>query len=56
MAVEINEGREGKPVGTLFVVGDARKVIQSSHSTGFDPVVDTIVVNGSLTMVAFGKG
>ena len=39
MAVEIGrEGREGKPVGTLFVVGDARKVIQSSHSTGFDPV------------------
>ncbi|MFN7814371.1 MAG: DNA integrity scanning protein DisA nucleotide-binding domain protein [Planctomycetia bacterium] len=38
-AVEIGrEGREGKPVGTLFVVGDARKVIQSSHSTGFDPV------------------
>tara|TARA_Y100000991_G_scaffold135324_1_gene101990 strand:- start:863 stop:1684 length:822 start_codon:yes stop_codon:yes gene_type:complete len=39
MAVEIGrEGREGKPVGTLFVVGDARNVIQSSHSTGFDPV------------------
>ena len=39
LAVEIGrEGREGKPVGTLFVVGDARKVIQSSHSTGFDPV------------------
>jgi DNA integrity scanning protein DisA with diadenylate cyclase activity len=39
LAVEIGrEGREGKPVGTLFVVGDARKVIQSSHSIGFDPV------------------
>jgi len=39
LAVEIGrEGREGKPVGTLFVVGDARKVLQSSHSTGFDPV------------------
>ena len=39
LAVEIGrEGREGKPVGTLFVVGDARKVMQSSHSTGFDPV------------------
>ncbi len=39
LAVEIGrEGREGKPVGTLFVVGDTRKVIQSSHSAGFDPV------------------
>jgi DNA integrity scanning protein DisA with diadenylate cyclase activity len=39
LAVEIGrEGREGKPVGTLFVVGDTRKVLQSSHSTGFDPV------------------
>ena len=39
LAVEIGrEGREGKPVGTLFIVGDTRKVIQSSHATGFDPV------------------
>jgi diadenylate cyclase len=39
LAVEIGrEGREGKPVGTLFVIGDARKVLQSSHSAGFDPV------------------
>ena len=39
LAVEIGrEGHEGKPVGTLFVVGDTRKVLQSSHSTGFDPV------------------
>ncbi len=39
MAVEIGrEGREGKPVGTLFVVGDARKVLSSSHPVGFDPV------------------
>jgi diadenylate cyclase len=39
LAVEIGrEGREGKPVGTLFVVGDSRKVMQSSHSAGFDPV------------------
>ena len=39
MALEIGrEGREGKPVGTLFVVGDHRKVIQASHSAGFDPV------------------
>jgi len=39
MAVEIGrEGREGKPVGTLFVVGDSRKVLASSRPTGFDPV------------------
>ena len=39
LAVEIGrEGREGKPVGTLFVVGDSRKVIGSSRPAGFDPV------------------
>jgi diadenylate cyclase len=39
LAVEIGrEGREGKPVGTLFVVGDSRKVLASSRPTGFDPV------------------
>jgi DNA integrity scanning protein DisA with diadenylate cyclase activity len=39
MALEIGrEGREGKPVGTLFVVGDSRKVLSSSHPVGFDPV------------------
>jgi diadenylate cyclase len=39
LAVEIGrEGREGKPVGTLFVVGDTRKVLSSSHALVFDPV------------------
>ena len=39
MAVEIGrEGREGKPVGTMFVVGDTRKVLANSQPTGFDPV------------------
>ena len=39
LAVEIGrEGREGKPVGTLIVVGDARKVLAFSHPAGFDPV------------------
>ena len=39
LAVEIGrEGRESKPVGTLFVVGDSRKVIAHSHPVGFDPV------------------
>jgi len=39
LAVEIGrEGREGKPVGTMFVVGDTRKVLAASHPVGFDPV------------------
>jgi len=39
LAVEIGrEGRESKPVGTMFVVGDTRKVLASSHPVGFDPV------------------
>lgn len=39
LALEIGrEGREGKPVGTLLVVGDTRKVLAQSHPTGFDPV------------------
>lgn len=37
LAVEIGrEGREGKPVGTMFVVGDHRKVLEESHPAGFD--------------------
>ena len=31
------EGREGKPVGTLFVVGDTRKVLDHSNDSGVDP-------------------
>ncbi len=39
LAVEIGrEGREGKPVGTMFVVGDHRKVLEQSQPTGFDSV------------------
>jgi len=39
LAVEIGrEGREGKPVGTMFVVGDHRKVLTYCSPTGFDPV------------------
>ena len=39
LAVEIGrDGREGKPVGTLFVVGDSRKVLACSRPAGFDPV------------------
>jgi diadenylate cyclase len=39
LAIEIGrEGREGKPVGTMFVVGDSRRVLSHSSPTGFDPV------------------
>ena len=39
LAIDIGrEGREGKPVGTMFVVGDTRNVLRRSHSIGFDPV------------------
>lgn len=31
------EGREGKPVGTLLVVGDTRKVMSLSRVIGYDP-------------------
>lgn len=38
LAVEIGrEGREGKMVGTLFVVGDHRKTIKLSHEGVHDP-------------------
>ena len=32
------EGREGKAVGTMFIVGDARRVMNHCHPAGFDPV------------------
>ena len=39
LAIEIGrEGREGKPVGTLFVVGDSRKTLKLCHPISFDPV------------------
>lgn len=39
LAIDIGrEGREGKPVGTMFVVGDHRKVLKHCHPVGFDPV------------------
>src|SRR5690606_31798581 len=38
VAVDIGrEGREGKPVGTLLVVGDTRDVMVRSRPLGFDP-------------------
>jgi diadenylate cyclase len=39
LAVDIGrEGREGKPVGTLLVVGDHRKVLAYCRPMGFDPL------------------
>src|SRR5438132_12472055 len=38
LAAEIGrEGREGKPVGTMFVVGDTRKVLTMSRPINFNP-------------------
>jgi DNA integrity scanning protein DisA with diadenylate cyclase activity len=38
LATEIGrEGREGKPVGTLFVVGDTRKVMTMTRPLNFNP-------------------
>ena len=38
LAVELaSQGREGKPVGTTFVVGDHEKVMQFSRQTIFNP-------------------
>jgi DNA integrity scanning protein DisA with diadenylate cyclase activity len=39
LAVEIGrEGREGKPVGTMLIVGDHRRVLANSRIAGFDPM------------------
>lgn len=39
LALDIGyEGREGKPVGTIFVIGDHRKVLKQSRPVGFDAV------------------
>ncbi|MBQ2684275.1 MAG: diadenylate cyclase [Thermoguttaceae bacterium] len=39
LAIEIGrEGREGKTVGTLLIVGDTRRVLRLSAPAGFDPV------------------
>jgi DNA integrity scanning protein DisA with diadenylate cyclase activity len=38
LATEIGrEGREGKPVGTMFVVGDTKKVLTMSQPLNFNP-------------------
>jgi hypothetical protein len=38
LALEIGrEGREGHPVGTMFVVGDTRKVLSMCHAMNYNP-------------------
>ncbi len=38
IALELGrEGREGKPIGTILVIGDHKKVLQSSRSLVFNP-------------------
>ena len=38
LAVEIGvEGREGKPVGALFVIGDTKNVLKHASASGLDP-------------------
>ena len=50
LAVAIGrEGREGKPVGTLLVVGDHRKVLEHCKPMGFDPVRGYTTAERSLT-------
>ena len=42
LATEIGrEGREGKPVGTILVVGDVRRVQSMSSQLNFNPFKDT---------------
>lgn len=39
LAIQIGrEGREGKKVGTMFVVGDTRRVLMHCKDAGFDPM------------------
>lgn len=39
MAIDIGrDGREGKPVGTMFVVGDHKKILAECNTAGFDMV------------------
>ncbi len=39
LAIEIgHDGCEGRSIGTLFVIGDSKKVLEQSSPAGFDPV------------------
>lgn len=57
LAVAIGrEGREGKPVGTLFVVGDHRKVLEVCKPMGFDAVKGYTTPERSLTDAKVREG
>ena len=57
LAVEIGrEGREGKPVGTLLVVGDHRKTLEHCKPMGFDPVKGYTAAERSLSDVKVREG
>lgn len=50
LAVEIGrEGREGKPIGTLLIVGDHRNTLDYCKPMGFDPVKGYTAAERSLT-------
>lgn len=57
LAVEIGrEGREGKPVGTLIVVGDHRKTLEFCKPMGFDPVKGYTAAERSLSDAKVREG
>ena len=57
LAVEIGrEGREGKPVGALMVVGDHRKTLEYCKPMGFDPVKGYTAAERSLTDIKVREG
>jgi diadenylate cyclase len=57
LAVAIGrEGREGKPVGTMFVVGDTRNVMGLSALAGFDPMKGYTRKERSLSDVRVREG
>ncbi len=57
LAVEIGrEGREGKPVGALMVVGDHRKTLAYCKPMGFDPVKGYTAADRSLTDAKVREG
>lgn len=57
LAVDIGrEGREGKPIGTLLVVGDHRKTLDMSKPMGFDPVKGYTTAERSLSDAKVREG
>jgi len=57
IAVEIGrEGREGKPIGTMFVVGDSRKVLASSHPLVSTRCAAIAARNATWTTRGFARG